>query len=143
MSSSVKVMRARRGTAAGMWPMSKLRIGGMEMVDIGEPDRGGRAAPRPDVGSTAQNLRHSRLPGGARDAHRSCHPQSLSAVARLPAAAAVRSRATVDACPPPSAKPRHAHSPDRLPVNFSENLRNSWERGALTKSRHLPPQPGD
>jgi hypothetical protein len=37
----------------------------------------------------------------------------------LPAAAAVRSRATVDACPTPSDKPRHAHSPDRLPVNFS------------------------
>jgi hypothetical protein len=35
MSSSVKVMRARRGTAAAMWPMSKLRIGGMETVDIG------------------------------------------------------------------------------------------------------------
>jgi hypothetical protein len=28
-------MRARRGTAAAMWPMSKLRIGGMGTVDIG------------------------------------------------------------------------------------------------------------
>src|SRR5215210_1012805 len=35
----------------------------------------------------------------------------------------VRSRATVEACPTPSGKPRHARSPDRLPVNFS--LKNS------------------
>jgi hypothetical protein len=35
MSRSVKVMRARRGTAAAMWLMSKLRIGGMGAVDIG------------------------------------------------------------------------------------------------------------
>src|SRR3954465_1556782 len=61
-------------------------------------------------------------PGGARDAHRSCHPQSLSAAALLPAAVAVRSRATVDACPTPPDKPRHAHSPDRLPVNFSYDV---------------------
>jgi cytochrome c len=31
----------------------------------------------------------------------------------------VRSRATVEARPTPSGKPRHARSPDRLPVNFS------------------------
>ncbi len=34
MSSSVKVIRARRGTAAAMWPMSVVRIGGMGTVDI-------------------------------------------------------------------------------------------------------------
>ena len=33
----------------------------------------------------------------------------------------VRFRATVEARPTPSGKPRHARSPDRLPVNFSSN----------------------
>src|SRR5215204_594726 len=60
-----------------------------------------------------------------------CPPilKSSKPVRRCPLArsrrALVRSRATVEARPTPSGKPRHAHSPDRLPVNFSADLKPS------------------
>jgi hypothetical protein len=62
-----------------------------------------------------------------------CPPilKSSKSVRRCPPARSrrvlVRSRATVEARPTPSGKPRHAHSPDRLPVNFSSSLRHFGE----------------
>ena len=50
-------------------------------------------------------------------------PEILKACLPLPSCppppVLVRSRVTVEARPTPSGKPRHARSPDRLPVNFS------------------------
>ena len=53
-------------------------------------------------------------------------PEILKACLPLPSCppppVLVRSRVTVEARPTPSGKPRHARSPDRLPVNFSYTM---------------------
>src|SRR3954447_19025169 len=53
-SSSVKVVRARRGTASARRPTSVVRIGGTAVVGMARAGEGGRAVARPD---TALNRR--------------------------------------------------------------------------------------
>jgi hypothetical protein len=81
MSSSVKVMRARRGTAAAMWPMSKLRIGGMETVDIGGTSRGGRVH---RAQMSVQLLKPSDTLAGPGDPAMPTGPSSSKSVRRCP-----------------------------------------------------------
>src|SRR4051795_7129278 len=91
-SSSVKVVRARRGTASARPATREVRIGGTAVVGIGRSQRGWarRCAPR-------------------------CHPQPI-APATAPGAPAPPPRSPRRS--PPRA-PRHAHRADRVPVNFS------------------------
>src|SRR5215210_324158 len=82
-----------------------------------------------------------------------CRPilKSSKPVRRSPLARSrrvlVRSRATVEARPTPSGKPRHARSPDRLPVNFRfcckvsfSSLWASVSLGIFTPTFGLHPQ---
>src|SRR4051794_17425002 len=48
-SSSVKVVRARRGTASARRPTSVVRIGGTAVVGMARAGEGGRAVARPDT----------------------------------------------------------------------------------------------
>jgi len=74
-------------------------------------------------------------------------PEILKACLPLPSCppppVLVRSRVTVEARPTPSGKPRHARSPDRLPVNFrwvSQRLRTACSAShAWVLSVNVPP----
>src|SRR3954453_11895233 len=89
ISSSVKVARARPGTAAARRPVRVARTGGTgtAVVDIGRSRRGGWRGRAPQ------------------------HPPQPVAptIARTP--------------PRP---PRHAHAPERVPVNFRVDNIGSW-----------------
>ena len=76
ISSSVKVVRARRGTALARRPMSVVRIGGTgtAVVGIGRAGERGRAVARPD---TVFNRQH---PLGLTLLQRSCHAHAANRV---------------------------------------------------------------
>src|SRR3954454_2066882 len=96
ISSSVKVARARPGTAAARRPMRVARTGGTgtAVVDIGRSRRGGWRGREPQ---------HPHQPGAG--------TTSPPSGARPPTAA-------------PRGPPRHAHPPERVPVNFSKERLN-------------------
>src|SRR5215207_2435404 len=90
ISSSVKVVRARRGTAAARRPTSVVRIGGTAVVDIGRTGEGGRASARPDIALSPQHPPWLATPRRARHAHeRRSRPCKLQ----------LRTRAGRSSCP--------------------------------------------
>src|SRR4051794_38695180 len=100
-SSSVKVVRARRGTASARRPTSVVTIGGTAGVGMARAGGGGGAGRRP---RTAPNPGPPPPPP----------PRTGPPPPRLA----------------PRRHPRHAHRADRVPVNFSLVLQPRFGRSA-------------
>src|SRR4051794_12790487 len=125
-SSSVKVVRARRGTASARRPTSVVRMGGTAVVGMARAGEGGRAVARPD---TVLNRSHPpRLAPRRR-------PRHAHAAERVP----VNFRVYVFARSyQPAPHARASRQPRHLPFGKPAS---DHEAGRLLGRRRLPPRP--